>query len=40
MYKTKMTAVLSHKFYVNFCFFKFDLNFIGRFILRNLDILQ
>ncbi len=29
MYKTKMTAVLSHKFYVNFRFFKFDLNFIA-----------
>ncbi len=29
MYKTKMTAALSHKFYVNFCFFKFDLNFIA-----------
>ncbi len=27
MYKTKMTAALPHKFYVNFCFFKFDLNF-------------
>ncbi len=29
MYKTKMTAALSHKFYVNFCFFKFDLNCIA-----------
>ncbi len=40
MYKTKMTAALSHKFYVNFCFFKFDLSFIARFILRNRDIFQ
>ncbi len=29
MYKTKMTTALSHKFYVNFCFFQFDLNFIA-----------
>ncbi len=29
MYKTKMTVALSHKLYVNFCFFKFDLNFIA-----------
>ncbi len=40
MYKTKMTAAFSHKFYVNFCFFKFDLNFIARVILRNRDIFQ
>ncbi len=40
MYKTKMTAALSHKFYVNFGFFKFDLNFIARFILNNRDIFQ
>ncbi len=40
MYKTEMTAALSHNFYVNFCFFKFDLNFIVWFILRNRDIFQ
>ncbi len=39
-YKTKMTAALSHKFYVNFCFLKFDLNFIARVILRSLNIFQ